>query len=174
MIGDYEGTVLIVSHDRDFLDRTVTVTLGLDGSGQVDIVAGGYEDWERRRRPRVDAKKPAKTVAAPVASAPARKLTYKDQRDYDLLPKRIEELDAAIARDEAAMADPDLYVRDPKTFARLTDAIAKARADKDDAELRWLDEVWICLDKGFHYRRCPAHQGGLAPTARLQIWRGRR
>jgi ATP-binding cassette subfamily F protein uup len=139
VIGDYEGTVLIVSHDRDFLDRTVTVTLGLDGSGQVDIVAGGYEDWERRRRPRVDAKKPAKTVAAPVASAPARKLTYKDQRDYDLLPKRIEELDAAIARDEAAMADPDLYVRDPKTFARLTDAIAKARADKDDAELRWLD-----------------------------------
>jgi len=139
VIGDYEGTVLIVSHDRDFLDRTVTVTLGLDGSGQVDVVAGGYEDWERRRRPKIDAKKPAKTVAAPVASAPARKLTYKDQRDYDLLPKRIEELDAAIARDEAAMADPDLYVRDPKTFARLTDAIAKARADKDDAELRWLD-----------------------------------
>ena len=139
VIGDYEGTVLIVSHDRDFLDRTVTVTLGLDGSGQVDVVAGGYEDWERRRRPKLDAKKPAKTVAAPVASAPARKLTYKDQRDYDLLPKRIEELDAAIARDEAAMADPDLYVRDPKTFARLTDAIAKARADKDDAELRWLD-----------------------------------
>ena len=139
VIADYDGTVLIVSHDRDFLDRTVTVTLGLDGSGQVDVVAGGYEDWERRRRPRVDAKKPAKTVAAPVASAPARKLTYKDQRDYDLLPKRIEELDAAIARDEAAMADPDLYVRDPKTFARLTDAIAKARADKDDAELRWLD-----------------------------------
>ena len=139
VIGDYEGTVLIVSHDRDFLDRTVTVTLGLDGSGQVDVVAGGYEDWERRRRPKLDAKKPAKTVAAPVASAPARKLTYKDQRDYDLLPKRIEELDAAIARDEAAMADPDLYVRDPKAFARLTDAIAKARADKDDAELRWLD-----------------------------------
>ena len=139
VIGDYEGTVLIVSHDRDFLDRTVTVTLGLDGSGQVDVVAGGYEDWERRRRPKIDAKKPAKTVAAPVASAPARKLTYKDQRDYDLLPKRIEELDAAIARDEAAMADPDLYVRDPKGFARLTDAIAKARADKDDAELRWLD-----------------------------------
>jgi len=139
VIGDYEGTVLIVSHDRDFLDRTVTVTLGLDGSGQVDVVAGGYEDWERRRRPKIDAKKPAKTVVAPVASAPARKLTYKDQRDYDLLPKRIEELDAAIARDEAAMADPDLYVRDPKGFARLTDAIAKARADKDDAELRWLD-----------------------------------
>ena len=50
VIADYEGTVLIVSHDRDFLDRTVTVTLGLDGSGKVDIVAGGYEDWAKRRR----------------------------------------------------------------------------------------------------------------------------
>ena len=49
VIADYEGTVLIVSHDRDFLDRTVTITLGLDGSGKVDIVAGGYEDWERKR-----------------------------------------------------------------------------------------------------------------------------
>src|SRR5213075_2882006 len=49
VIADYEGTVLIVSHDRDFLDRTVTITLGLDGSGRVDIVAGGYEDWVRKR-----------------------------------------------------------------------------------------------------------------------------
>ena len=50
VIADYDGTVLIVSHDRDFLDRTVTVTLGLDGSGSVDIVAGGYEDWEAKRK----------------------------------------------------------------------------------------------------------------------------
>ena len=49
VIADYDGTVLIVSHDRDFLDRTVTITLGLDGSGKVDIVAGGYEDWVRQR-----------------------------------------------------------------------------------------------------------------------------
>ena len=51
VIADYEGTVLLVSHDRDFLDRTVTVTLGLDGSGRVDVVAGGYADWERKRSP---------------------------------------------------------------------------------------------------------------------------
>ena len=49
VIADYDGTVLIVSHDRDFLDKTVTVTLGLDGSGKVDVVAGGYEDWVRKR-----------------------------------------------------------------------------------------------------------------------------
>ncbi|WP_085808859.1 ABC-F family ATP-binding cassette domain-containing protein [Sphingomonas sp. TZW2008] len=141
VIGDYGGTVLIVSHDRDFLDRTVTVTLGLDGSGKVDVVAGGYEDWERQRAPRIEAKKAA---AKPAAAAPAQaqaktKLSYKDQRDYDQLPKRIEALDAAIARDEALLADPSLYVRDPAGFDRLMKAIAAARGEKDAAELRWLE-----------------------------------
>lgn len=140
VIGDYDGTVLIVSHDRDFLDRTVTVTLGLDGSGTIDAVVGGYADWEAKRRIRPEARKAA---AKPVDAAPPRpksaKLSYKDQRDYDLLPKRIEELDAAIARDEAALADPKLYTADPRRFAALTDAIAKAREEKDAAEMRWLE-----------------------------------
>jgi ATP-binding cassette subfamily F protein uup len=140
VIADYEGTVLIVSHDRDFLDRTVTLTLGLDGSGHVDVVAGGYADWEAKRRPRQEARKPAAKTPAPAAPrGKAAKLSYKDQRDYDLLPGRIEELDAAIARDEAALADPGLYARDPAGFERLTGAIAAARAEKDAAELRWLE-----------------------------------
>ncbi|MBX4389817.1 hypothetical protein K4H03_27450, partial [Mycobacterium tuberculosis] len=67
------------------------------------------------------------------------KLSYKDQRDYDLLPKRIEELDAGIARDEAALADPDLYAKNPRKFDALMAAIAKARDEKDAAELRWLE-----------------------------------
>jgi ATP-binding cassette subfamily F protein uup len=140
VIADYAGTVLIVSHDRDFLDRTVTITLGLDGSGTIDVVAGGYEDWERRRKAPAEARrpKPASAAAAP-APSPSRKLSYKDQRDYDLLPKRIEEIDRAIAADEARMADPDLYVRAPAEFDRLTKAIATAQAEKDAAELRWLD-----------------------------------
>ncbi len=139
VIGDYDGTVLIVSHDRDFLDRTVTVTLGLDGSGKVDVVAGGYEDWERQRAPRVEAKKAA---PKPVSAAPVQaktKLSYKDQRDYDQLPKKIETLDAAIARDEALLADPALYTRDPKKFDTLMKAIATARDEKDAAEMRWLE-----------------------------------
>jgi ATP-binding cassette subfamily F protein uup len=143
VIADYDGTVLIVSHDRDFLDRTVTVTLGLDGSGTVDVVAGGYEDWVAKRRPKPEAKRPATSKPVTTAEPPNRpgrpKLTYKDQRDYDLLPKRIEEIDAAIARDEAKLADPDLYVRDPAGFDRLMKAITQARADKDAAELRWLE-----------------------------------
>ena len=142
VIADYGGTVLIVSHDRDFLDRTVTITLGLDGTGQVDVVAGGYEDWERKRRPRVEAARKAapKPAAAPPPPPPGRvKLTYKDQRDYDLLPARIEELDARIAADEAALADPALYARDPAEFDRLSRNIAALRDEKDAAELRWLE-----------------------------------
>jgi ATP-binding cassette subfamily F protein uup len=145
VIADYDGTVLIVSHDRDFLDRTVTVTLGLDGSGRVDIVAGGYADWEARRKERVaqqNARKAAPSEArdTPPPPPPGKiRLTYKDQRDYDLLPTRIEELDAAIARDEAALADPALYTSNPARFAALSDAIATARAEKEAAEERWLD-----------------------------------
>jgi ATP-binding cassette subfamily F protein uup len=141
VISDYEGTVLIVSHDRDFLDRTVTITLGLDGSGTVDVVAGGYEDWERRRKQRVLGGKRAnpRKVEPTAPPAPRAKLTYKDQRDYELLPKQIEQLEAAIARDEAALADPDLYAKEPAAFDRLMKAIETARAQKDAAEHRWLE-----------------------------------
>ncbi|MDE8652098.1 ABC-F family ATP-binding cassette domain-containing protein [Novosphingobium album (ex Liu et al. 2023)] len=145
VIADYEGTVLIVSHDRDFLDRTVTVTLGLDGSGDIDVIAGGYADWEAKRRQRIMPARAARAKAAPESAPPPpppakrTKLSYKDQRDYDLLPARIEELDAAIARDEAALADPELYSRDPAKFAALTRALDSARAEKDAAEMRWLE-----------------------------------
>jgi len=144
VIADYDGTVLIVSHDRDFLDRTVTITLGLDGSGKVDIVAGGYEDWEKRRVAPVSRRRPgpsdgARSGPRPATGNASRKLTYRDQRDYDLLPARIEALEAAIARDEAALSDHDLYMRDPRAFAALTEAVAAAKAERDAAEHRWLE-----------------------------------
>jgi ATP-binding cassette subfamily F protein uup len=139
VIADYDGTVLIVSHDRDFLDRTVTITLGLDGSGKVDIVAGGYEDWQKRREPPAAAKASGSARPAPGQPRVQTKLTYKDQRDFDLLPDRIHDLEAQIARDEAALHDPDLYARDPKRFAALTAAIDEARAERDSAEERWLE-----------------------------------
>ncbi|OYX63423.1 MAG: elongation factor 3 [Novosphingobium sp. 32-60-15] len=144
VISDYDGTVLIVSHDRDFLDRTVTITLGMDGSGRVDIVAGGYADWEKMRKSRnaAGAKAAAKQSPSPIAAPPPPKkgkLTYKDQRDYEILPKRIEELEAAIVSGETQLADPDLYSKDPKKFDALMETIAKARAEKDAAEERWLE-----------------------------------
>jgi ATP-binding cassette subfamily F protein uup len=142
VIADYDGTVLIVSHDRDFLDNTVTVTLGLDGSGKVDIVAGGYEDWMKQRAAAVvprPAKAPPRASAAPKASQPSRKLSYRDQHDLDRLPAEIERLEAGIAADEAALHDPDLYVKNPDRFAALTKAIDAKRAAKDAAEHRWLE-----------------------------------
>src|SRR3546814_11644022 len=78
------------SHARDFLDRTVTVTLGLDGSGKVDIVAGGYADWEAKRVKPNSAKAKAVSAATPPPPTARKKLSYKDQRDYDMLPGRIE------------------------------------------------------------------------------------
>ena len=148
VIADYEGTVLIVSHDRDFLDRTVTITLGLDGSGKVDVVAGGYEDWVRQRYEahRSPPKGGAQggTKAAP-SDAPGprpstgHKLTYKDQRDYDRLPGEIERLQAEVAADEAALSDPDLYTRDQARFADLTERVAGNRAEIEAMELRWIE-----------------------------------
>ena len=148
VIADYEGTVLIVSHDRDFLDRTVTITLGLDGSGKVDVVAGGYEDWVRQRyeQHRAPARAGAQTRRAPkenrtgpLPSPGNRKLTYKDQRDYDRLPGEIERLQAEVATDEQALSDPDLYTRDRDRFAALTERIARNRAEIEAAEVRWLE-----------------------------------
>ncbi len=146
VIADYDGTVLIVSHDRDFLDRTVTLTLGLDGSGKVDIIAGGYADWEekrdRRDKPGIR-KKADKFTVEPTVSNPTEKrlvkLSYKDQRDYDLLPKRITEIDTEIAAAETEMADATLYTRKPERFAELMAKTDALRAEKDAAEERWLE-----------------------------------
>ena len=137
VIGDYDGTVLIVSHDRDFLDRTVTLTLGLDGSGKVDIVAGGYADWEARRSAKV-APPAALKPATAAATKQNKKLTYKDQRDYEILPDRIKAIEAAILRDEAVLADASLYTQDFGKFETLTKTVDAARAEKDAAEERWL------------------------------------
>ncbi|QSB43423.1 ATP-binding cassette domain-containing protein [Tsuneonella flava] len=144
VIADYDGTVLIVSHDRDFLDRTVTITLGLDGTGYVDVVAGGYEDWEAKRTRKMS--KPAKASGtqrsadspAPAPQKDSKKLSYKDQRDYEILPDRIEELERAIARGEEILSDPELYAKDPQRFANISQGLENARAEKDAAEERWL------------------------------------
>jgi ATP-binding cassette subfamily F protein uup len=177
VIADYEGTVLLVSHDRDFLDRTVTLVLGLDGSGRVDVVAGGYSDWEAKRRqphrpppsrrppPRSGEGLSASTTAGPSSTGEdrrspppqgagdhaqhgggaaasgvlRRKLSYKDQRALDLLPGEIAALEARIAAHEAALADADLYARNPKRFAELTASLDATRAALAAAEERWLE-----------------------------------
>ncbi|MBA3577597.1 MAG: ATP-binding cassette domain-containing protein, partial [Sphingomonas sp.] len=158
VIADYEGTVLLVSHDRDFLDRTVTITLGLDGSGRVDIVAGGYGDWEKRRNapPRNGegdrrakgggggaaargSKPPQPPSAAPLPLRGRNKLTYNDQRDLDRLPGEVQRLEGEIAKAEEALHDPDIYSRAPDLFAELTARLVTLRSEKNAAEERWLE-----------------------------------
>jgi ATP-binding cassette subfamily F protein uup len=142
VIADYEGTVLIVSHDRDFLDKTVTVTLGLDGSGKVDIVAGGYEDWSKRRAIRVPGKPGASQKKDKTDTLPPqgnKKLSYKDQRDLDRLPDEVARIDGELMAIEDLLHDPDLYTRDAEKFASLSERASALRAEKDAAEERWLE-----------------------------------
>ncbi|HEY0598179.1 ABC-F family ATP-binding cassette domain-containing protein [Sphingopyxis sp.] len=138
VIADYAGTVLLVSHDRDFLDRTVTVTLGLDGSGKVDIVAGGYADWEAKRARPTAVKTRAAAAAPPPPPTARKKLSYKDQRDYDMLPGRIEDIEAEMAKAEAELSDGNLFTRDNARFNALTAKLDKLRDEKAAAEDRWL------------------------------------
>lgn len=138
VIADYAGTVLLVSHDRDFLDRTVTVTLGLDGSGKVDIVAGGYADWEAKRVKPNSVKAKSTTAAPPPPPQARKKLSYKDQRDYDLLPARIEEIEGEMAKIETELSDGTLFTRDNARFTALTSKLDTLRDEKTTAEDRWL------------------------------------
>lgn len=139
VIGDYDGTVLLVSHDRAFLDRVVTMIVALDGTGAASISVGGWSDWAARQSVGVSTTR-AKTAAA-VAAAPkkASKLSYKDARELAELPARIEALNRDIASGEAALADPDLYARNPARFASLTARLDALRASLEAAELRWLE-----------------------------------
>jgi ATP-binding cassette subfamily F protein uup len=142
VISDYEGTVLIVSHDRDFLDRTTTMTIGLDGSGRADIAAGGFRELEQLRAERAtrQRREPPKAVSAPaaVAAQPAKKLGFRDQHDLDRLPAEIDRLEAAIRAIEEKLADPALYTRDRKRFEALTSEADALRGKLGAAEERWL------------------------------------
>ena len=143
VIGDYEGTVLLVSHDRDFLDRTVTAMLAVEGEGKVTEYAGGYRDYlAQRPTPVEDAPKAAKSGSAPKPERPkaaAVKLSYKDQRELDQLPGMIDKLGTEIAKLEEKLADPDLFRRDPDGFQKTSALLERAQAALAKSEDRWLE-----------------------------------
>jgi len=148
MITDYSGTVILVSHDRDFLDRTVSSVLVFEGEGRWLEYAGGYADMVAQRGQGVQARtvekdtKPkaaAKSAPSDPASAPKRKLSFNEQHDLKTLPKRMEELEAKIAKVQEMLADPELYSRDPARFRKATDALTQLQADLHAAEERWLE-----------------------------------
>ena len=141
MLADYPGTVLLVSHDRDFLDRVVLSTLAAEGDGRWVEYAGGYSDMlVQRRTPDVRAE-----ARRPVAPAPhrsprtaERRMSWADKRALQELPSRLEALAADIASHQSRLADPALYARDPAAFGRLTATLAAAEAELAAGEERWL------------------------------------
>jgi ATP-binding cassette subfamily F protein uup len=148
LLAEYAGTVIVVSHDRDFLDRVATSVIVSEGEGRWQEYAGGYSDMLAQRGAGVAAKqtpaqkRPAAREGGAQEPAPApaarRKLTFAQAHALKTLPERIETLAAEIARHNAVLADPGLYARDRAAFDRASAALAKAQADHAKAEEEWL------------------------------------
>ncbi len=148
MVADYAGTLLLVSHDRAFLDNVVTSTLVFEGGGRVDEYVGGYTDWLRQRRSTAVARNsvaeraaPAATRAAVAAGTPARgksrRLSYKEQRELEDMPGLIQGLEAEQAGLAAAIGDPDLFRRSPADAASAVSRLQAVEKELETAFARW-------------------------------------
>jgi ATP-binding cassette subfamily F protein uup len=149
MIGDYAGTVLLISHDRDFLDRVVDTVIVPEGNGKWLAYAGGYSDMLAQRGGDVRRKdvKSAERITAektepkPQRTAPParRKLSFNEKHALETLPGEIAELEAEIGRLETVLADTTLYARDRAAFDRAASAMTAKQAELAAAEERWLE-----------------------------------
>jgi ATP-binding cassette subfamily F protein uup len=142
-LDEYDGTVLLVSHDRDFIDRVATSTVRLDGAGGAVEHAGGWSDMLAQRPAPEPAAAPSPAArSAPAAPKPereARKLSYAQARRLDRLPEEIERLEREIAALEAHLAEPGLYARDAAGFDKAAAALAQRREALERAEAEWLE-----------------------------------
>ena len=146
MLGDYEGTVILISHDRDFLDRVVTSVIASEGDGRWIEYAGGYTDMLAQRgadlkREAVkvaDEKREASKGAAPSGSA-KRRLNFNEKHALETLPKTIAKLQAEIAKQQRILDDTDLYKKNRKRFDSASDALTAAQKELAEAEDKWLD-----------------------------------
>ena len=151
LLENYDGTLILVSHDRDFIDRLSTSTLALNGRGDIVETPGGWTDFIRQNpgflRPGANPRPQDKAAAQRAAEAPppavaakkVGKLTFKDAHRLKELEALIDALPGQIAKHDATLADPGLYARDPKAFDAAMKAADKARADLESAELEWLE-----------------------------------
>jgi ATP-binding cassette subfamily F protein uup len=147
MLGDYDGTVILISHDRDFLDRVVTSVIVPEGEGRWIEYAGGYTDMLTQRG--ADLKREAvkalaverekTTSAGTPSSAPRRRLNFNEKHALETLPKTIAKLQAEIAKQQRHLDDPDLYKKDRKKFDQASDALTKAQKGLQEAEDKWLE-----------------------------------
>ena len=157
VLGEYEGTVLLVSHDRDFIDRVATATVLMAGDGGATVYAGGWSDAlaqgarigpEQGAAPQASVAPPAAPAPAPERAAagqaseraaPARGgLSFTERHRLDALPGVIERIEAEIGKLAAALGEPDLYARDPARFARVAEALAERQRRLAEAEEEWL------------------------------------
>ena len=149
LLGDYEGTLLLVSHDRSFLDNVVTSTIVFEGDGQVEEYVGGYEDWQRQRKLPLAASEPAasqkrdneRRVAPQQANTEAavqkQKLSYKEQRELQALPAQIEALEATLHQLEQQVIQGEFYRQDKQNISTTLAELEKMRTAVREAYERW-------------------------------------
>nr|MCH9671144.1 ATP-binding cassette domain-containing protein [Gammaproteobacteria bacterium] len=147
----YTGTILLVSHDRAFIDNVVTRTLVFEGKGRITEYPGGYSDWESLRPPPVDTSVKAPPAKAAVVQAkptkPKTKLTYKEARELQSLPDEIESIEASIQTLQTTLADPKTYQSaDSDAIAKLTDELSAKNQSLEQAYARW--ETLSAIDEG--------------------------
>ncbi|MCI2393342.1 ATP-binding cassette domain-containing protein [Aliiroseovarius sediminis] len=145
LITAYDGTVLVVSHDRDFLDRVAERTIAMEGDGRATIYPGGWSDYQAQRDDRNDdtAKKPSKTKAKPEKVKQSMKddapgLSFTEQHRLDALPTEMDRLSAEIAKLEEFLMDPDLFTKEPVKFKKASEGLAKRQQALAAAEDEWL------------------------------------
>jgi ATP-binding cassette subfamily F protein uup len=146
MLGDYDGTVILISHDRDFLDRVVTSVIAPEGDGRWIEYAGGYTDMLAQRgadlkreavKAAAEEKRDLKGGAPPGGSK--RRLNFNEKHALETLPKTIAKLQAEIAKQQRHLDDPNLYKKDRKKFDQASDALTKAQKELEAAEDKWLE-----------------------------------
>ena len=146
VLDEYEGTILLVSHDRDFIDRVVTSVIYMPGDGSVSEHAGSYSDLLEKLKSKIPAKKESKKEALPKKEEKPKsetkktgRLSYNQQRLLEILPGKISELEKQIGDTEAALSDSSLYTENPEKFDALTTQLEKLKAELEKSENQWLE-----------------------------------
>jgi ATP-binding cassette subfamily F protein uup len=144
MLAEYEGTLILVSHDRSFLDRVVTSTIVMEGDGHTQEYAGGYSDYISQRRA-LENPQPQKTLKdkkvntpAPDPTSPIKKLSYHQQRQLEQLPQKISDLEMAIQEINVILADSTLFSQDPGAFLKAADRLKHKQKELEKCEEEWL------------------------------------
>ncbi|WP_254440316.1 ABC-F family ATP-binding cassette domain-containing protein [Ruegeria arenilitoris] len=142
LLDDYDGTVLLVSHDRDFLDRVATTTIAMEGNGRATVYAGGWSDYVAQRGDLVEKKSEKSKENKPKVkqeTKPKAGLSFSEKHRLEKLPAEIARLEAEIAKLEELMSDPQLFTREPVKFQKATEALVERQQKLAAAEEEWLE-----------------------------------